>query len=82
MTFRTDRANPAFGHLLPRRVLAFRRVMVIALSSFSATLGLVVVFFVIFPALVTGLLALSIALVFGERGENQAYLARRRESRR
>jgi hypothetical protein len=56
--------------------------MVIALSSFSATLGLVVVFFVIFPALVTGLLALSIALVFGERAENQAYLARRRESRR
>ena len=55
--------------------------MVIALSSFSATLGLVVVFFVIFPALVTGLLASAIALVFGERGENQAYLARRRESR-
>ena len=63
-------------------MLAFRQVMVIALSSFSATLGLVVVFFVIFPALVTGLLALAIALVFGERGENQAYLARRRESRR
>jgi len=56
--------------------------MVLALSSFSATLGLVAVFFVIFPALVTGLLALAIALVFGERGENQAYLARRRESRR
>ena len=56
--------------------------MVIALSSFSATVGLVVVFFVICPALVTGLLALAIALVFGERAENQAYLARRRESRR
>jgi len=55
--------------------------MVIALSSFSATLGLVVVFFVIFPALVTGLLALAIALVFGERSENQKYLARRRASR-
>ena len=69
------------NHLWPRRVLAFRAVMVIALSSFSATLGLVVVFFVIFPALVTGLLALSIALVFGERAENQAYLARRRTRR-
>ena len=55
--------------------------MVIALSSFSATIGLVVVFFVIFPALVTGLLAFAIAQVFGERGENQAYRARRRTRR-
>jgi Na+/pantothenate symporter len=62
-------------------VLAFGHAMVIALSSFSATIGLVVVFFVIFPALVTGLLAFAIAQVFGERGENQAYLARRRTRR-
>ena len=55
--------------------------MVIALSSFSATIGLVIVFFVIFPALVTALLAFAIAQVFGERGENQGYLARRRTRR-
>ena len=55
--------------------------MVIALSAFAATLGLVVVFFVIFPALVTGLIALALALVFGERADNQAYLARRRARR-
>ena len=56
--------------------------MVLALTSFSATLGLVVVFFVIFPALVTALIAVAIAGVFGERADNQAYLTRRRESRR
>jgi hypothetical protein len=62
-------------------VLAFRRVMVLALSSVAATLGLVVVFFVIFPALVTGLVALAVAQVFGERGENQEFLASRRAGR-
>jgi len=62
-------------------VLAFRRVMVLALSSVAATLGLVVVFFVIFPALVTGLVAFSLAQVFGERAENREYVARRRARR-
>jgi hypothetical protein len=62
-------------------VLAFQRVMVIALGSVAATLGLVVVFFVIFPVLVQGLLALAIGLVMGERSENQAYLERRRQRR-
>jgi hypothetical protein len=62
-------------------VLAFRRVMAIALSSVAATIGLVVLFFVIFPALVTGLIALALAQVFGERAENQSYLARRRTRR-
>jgi hypothetical protein len=62
-------------------VLAFRRVMVIALSAFTATIGLVVVFFVIFPVLVQGLIAFALAQVFGERAENQAYLARRRTRR-
>ena len=65
----------------PVEVSTNGRVMVIALSSFSATIGLVIVFFVIFPALVTGLLVLAIAQVFGERGENQEYLARRRTHR-
>jgi hypothetical protein len=55
--------------------------MVLALSSTAATLGLVVVFFVIFPALVTGLIVFALAQVFGERGENQQYVARRRARR-
>jgi hypothetical protein len=55
--------------------------MVLALSSTAATLGLIVVFFVIFPALVTGLIVFSLAQVFGERGENQDYVATRRARR-
>jgi hypothetical protein len=51
--------------------------MVIALGSVVATLGLVVVFFVIFPVLAQALIVFAIAQVFGERAENQAYLARR-----
>jgi phage shock protein PspC (stress-responsive transcriptional regulator) len=46
-----------------------------------ATLGLVVLFFVIFPALVTGLIAFALAQVIGERAENQAYVGRRRARR-
>ena len=45
----TNRANLARRPPVAREVLAFRRVMVIALGSVAATLGLVVVFFVIFP---------------------------------
>ena len=55
--------------------------MVIALGSVGATLGLVVVFFVIFPVLVQGLIAFALAQVFGERAENQAYLRRRQANR-
>jgi phage shock protein PspC (stress-responsive transcriptional regulator) len=54
----------------------------VALSSTEATLGLVVVFFVVFPALVTGLIVFAIAQVMGERSENQEYLARRGVQRR
>src|SRR3954449_188060 len=50
--------------------------MVLALSSVAASLGLVFVFFVVFPALVTGLIAFALAQVFGERAENQSYVAR------
>jgi hypothetical protein len=64
-----------------RRVLAFRRVMVLALSSVAASLGLIFVFLIVFPALVTGLVAFALAQVFGERAENQAYVARRRGRR-
>jgi hypothetical protein len=56
--------------------------MVIALSAFEATFGLVIVFFVVFPILVQGLIALAVGLALGERAENQEYLARRNEQRR
>jgi hypothetical protein len=56
--------------------------MVLALSSVSATVGLIVVFFVIFPVLVQGLIAFAVAQVLGERSENQEYLARRSLRRR
>ena len=52
--------------------------MVLALSAWSATIGLVVVFFIIFPALVQGLIAFAIAQVLGERTENQEYARRHR----
>jgi len=55
--------------------------MVLALTEVSATIGLIIVFFVIFPALVTGLIAFALAQVFGERAENQEYVARRRARR-
>jgi hypothetical protein len=54
----------------------------VALSSVAATLGLVVIFFVVFPLLAQGLLAFALAQVLGERAENQEYLARRRVQRR
>jgi uncharacterized membrane protein YqgA involved in biofilm formation len=56
--------------------------MVIALSAFAATFGLVVVFFVIFPVLVQGLIAFAAAQAAGERAQNQDYMARRNEQRR
>ena len=54
----------------------------VALGSVEATLGLVVIFFVVFPVLVQGLIAFAVAQVLGERAENQEYLARRRMQRR
>lgn len=52
--------------------------MVLALSDVSATLGLVVIFFVVFPILAQGLIAFAIAQVFGEREQNQEYARRHR----
>jgi hypothetical protein len=52
--------------------------MVVALSSTAATLGLVGVFFVLFPILVQGLIAFAVAQVVGEKAENDAYAASRR----
>lgn len=47
--------------------------MVIGLSAFSSTFGLVVVFFVVFPLLVQGLITVAVAVARGERAENEAY---------
>jgi hypothetical protein len=52
--------------------------MVLGLTAWSATFGLVLVFFVIFPALVQGLIAFAIAQVMGERGDNEEYARRHR----
>jgi uncharacterized membrane protein YqgA involved in biofilm formation len=47
--------------------------MVLALSAWAATFGLVVVFFVIFPVLVQGLIAFAAAQGLGEKAENEEY---------
>jgi hypothetical protein len=52
--------------------------MVVALSSTAATLGLVGIFFVLFPVLVQGLLAFAVVQVVGEKKENDAYAASHR----
>jgi uncharacterized membrane protein YqgA involved in biofilm formation len=52
----------------------------LALTAFKATFGLVVVFFVIFPILVQGLIAFAAAQAFGERQENLEYLEGRQQS--
>ena len=48
---------------------------VLALTAFKATFGIIVVFGVVFPALVQGILAVIAAAVAGERRQNQAYEA-------
>ena len=53
--------------------------MVLGLSAWAATFGLVVVFFVVFPVLVQGLIAFAIAQGFGERAENEEYARRHRQ---
>ena len=52
--------------------------MVVGLSAWAATFGLVVVFFVIFPVLVQGLIAFAVAQAMGERAENEEYARRHR----
>jgi hypothetical protein len=53
-------------------------LMIVALSSVAATLGLVVIFFVVFPVLVQGLIAFAAAQALGERGDNQEYARQHR----
>jgi hypothetical protein len=52
--------------------------MVLALSDTAATLGLIAVFFVLFPVLVQGVLAFIAAQVLGEKAENDEYSAEHR----
>jgi hypothetical protein len=47
--------------------------MILGLTAWAATFGLVVVFFVIFPVLVQGLIAFAAAQAFGEKAENEEY---------
>jgi hypothetical protein len=47
---------------------------VIALSAFKATFGLVVVFFVIFPALLHGLIGFALAQTAGEHQDNLEFI--------
>lgn len=49
--------------------------MVLAMTAWSSTFGLVIVFFVLFPALAQGLIAFAIAQGFAERAENEEYRA-------
>jgi hypothetical protein len=44
--------------------------LVIALSAFKATFGLVVVFFVLFPVLLHGLIGFALAQSAGEHQDN------------
>ena len=52
--------------------------MVLGLSAWAATFGLVVVFLVVFPVLVQGLIAFAIAVGLGERADNEEYARRHR----
>lgn len=52
-----------------------RGVMVLGLTAFSSTLGLVLIFFVIMPVLAQGLIGFAVAQALGERAENQKYAA-------
>ena len=52
--------------------------MVLGLSAWAASFGLILVFFVIFPVLVQGLIAFAIAVGLGERADDQEYARRHR----
>jgi hypothetical protein len=53
---------------------------VLALSAFKATFGLVVVFFVLFPVLLHGLIGYALAASAGEHQENLDLLEGDRDS--
>jgi hypothetical protein len=45
-------------------------------AAWEATIGLILIFFVIFPVLAQGLIAFAIAQALGERAENQRLVGR------
>ena len=45
----------------------------LALTDVSATIGIVLVFLVVFPILVNVLIVLAVGQALGERAENQRY---------
>jgi hypothetical protein len=53
--------------------------LVLALSAFKATFGLVIVFFVAFPLLAHGLIGFAVAQSLGEREEHLEYLEGRQQ---
>ena len=50
-------------------------MLILALTAVKATIGLVVVFFVVFPILAQGLIAFAAAQAIGERAQNERYLS-------
>jgi hypothetical protein len=50
----------------------------LALTDVSATIGLVLIFLVIFPILANVLIVFAVAQALGERAENQRYRRRTR----
>jgi Na+/pantothenate symporter len=58
------RCSPSTGRL---------RAMLVALSeAWTFSIGLIAIFGVLFPALLTGLIVFAVAQAFGERQENLA----------
>jgi hypothetical protein len=55
--------------------------LVLAITALRATLGLVIVFFVVFPLLLHGLIGFAVAQSLGEREENLEYLEGREDTR-
>ena len=56
-----------------------RRIMVFAISNaIKIDIGLIVIFFVVFPAIAQGLIAFAAAQAFAEKQENDAYLEQHR----
>jgi hypothetical protein len=55
--------------------------LVLALTAWQATFGLVIVFFVAFPLLAHGLIGFAVAQSLGEHQENLEYLEGREPER-
>jgi hypothetical protein len=55
--------------------------LVLGLSALRATLGLAIVFFVVFPLLLHGLIGFAVAQSLAEREDNLEYLEGREDTR-